>query len=89
MHPKVSALIGSILIASAFCLIGPVSILPITPWVPCSTLLITHENYNIFYKLIRLNCSTLGLIITGLVMHGFGIAAVLVASFADALRTAM
>lgn len=31
MHPKVSALIGSILIASAFCLIGPVSILPITP----------------------------------------------------------
>lgn len=35
------------------------------------------------------NSSTLGLVITGLVMHGLGIAAVLVASFSDALRTAM
>ncbi|XP_031635740.1 MFS-type transporter SLC18B1-like [Contarinia nasturtii] len=63
LHPKLSALIGGILIATAFCLIGPVSFLPFS--------------------------TTLGMIITGLVMHGFGIAAILVASFADALRTAI
>lgn len=30
LHPKISALIGSMLIATAFCLIGPVSLLPIS-----------------------------------------------------------
>ncbi|XP_063708219.1 MFS-type transporter SLC18B1-like isoform X2 [Culicoides brevitarsis] len=33
--------------------------------------------------------TTLGLVITGLVLHGFGIAAVLVSSFTDALKTAV
>lgn len=30
LNPKISALIGSTLIATAFCLIGPVSFLPLT-----------------------------------------------------------
>lgn len=63
LHPKVSALIGSILIATAFCLIGPTSFLPIE--------------------------SRLSTVMAGLVLHGLGIASILVASFTDALRTTM
>jgi len=61
LHPKVSALIGSTLIAGAFCLIGPTSFLPIE--------------------------SRLSTIMCGLLLHGLGIASILVASFTDALRT--
>lgn len=34
LNPKVSACIGSLLIITAFCLIGPASFIPIEPWVP-------------------------------------------------------
>lgn len=40
-------------------------------------------------KYLTSDFSTLGLVITGLVIQGFGLAAVLVSSFTDALRTGM
>ncbi|KAI4465882.1 major facilitator superfamily [Holotrichia oblita] len=61
--PKVVTVMGTILVAIAFALIGP------APFVNTKTLL--------------------WLTILGLVIHGLGIAAQLVASFTDALRTSM
>uniref|UniRef100_A0A8D8SSK7 MFS-type transporter SLC18B1 n=1 Tax=Cacopsylla melanoneura TaxID=428564 RepID=A0A8D8SSK7_9HEMI len=61
LHPKVVTVIGCVLLAAGFSLIGP------APFVPSETVL--------------------WLTIVGLVIHGLGIAAQLVASFTDALRT--
>ncbi|XP_055696245.1 MFS-type transporter SLC18B1-like isoform X1 [Lutzomyia longipalpis] len=63
LNPKIASFVGCILIAAAFCLIGPASFIPLD--------------------------ETLRVIITGLILHGFGIAAILVASFTDALRTSI
>lgn len=41
------------------------------------------------FELKIYNNRTLGMVITGLVFHGLGIAAVLVSSFTDALKTAV
>lgn len=61
LNPKIASLIGSVMIAAGFCIIGPVSFVPLEPQL----------NYAIY----------------GLILHGFGIAALLVSSFSDALRT--
>ncbi|KAG5883594.1 hypothetical protein JTB14_004788 [Gonioctena quinquepunctata] len=62
-HPKVITVIGAVLVAAGFCLIGP------APFIPVQT--------------------TLWLTMFGLVLHGLGMAAQLVASFSDALRTSV
>ncbi|KAL1491150.1 hypothetical protein ABEB36_011790 [Hypothenemus hampei] len=61
--PKLVTLIGTILVAFGFCLIGPV------PFIPLPTIL--------------------WMSIAGLVLHGLGMGAQLVASFGDALKTAV
>ncbi|CAH0558248.1 unnamed protein product, partial [Brassicogethes aeneus] len=61
--PKCVTIFGTILVAIAFCLIGP------APFIPVQT--------------------TLWLTIAGLVCHGLGMAAQLVASFSDALKTSV
>ncbi|KAG4080250.1 hypothetical protein HA402_010742 [Bradysia odoriphaga] len=63
INPKISSCMGSIFIAAGFCLVGPISFLPME--------------------------TKLGTIISGLVLHGLGIACQLVASFSDALRTSI
>ncbi|KAI5694134.1 hypothetical protein M8J76_008237 [Diaphorina citri] len=63
LYPKVVTVIGCVLLAVGFSLIGP------APFIPGETVL--------------------WVTIVGLVIHGLGIAAQLVASFTDALRTAI
>ncbi|XP_017780965.1 PREDICTED: MFS-type transporter SLC18B1-like [Nicrophorus vespilloides] len=61
--PKVITILGTILVACGFSLVGP------APFIPTNTML--------------------PLTIVGLVLHGLGIGAQLVASFTDALRTSI
>ncbi|XP_023017109.1 MFS-type transporter SLC18B1 [Leptinotarsa decemlineata] len=63
ISPKVVTIIGTVLVAAGFCLIGP------APFIPVET--------------------QLWLTMLGLVLHGLGMAAQLVASFTDALRTSI
>ncbi|XP_018573971.1 MFS-type transporter SLC18B1-like isoform X2 [Anoplophora glabripennis] len=62
-NPKIVTIVGTILVAAGFMLIGP------APFIPVPTIL--------------------WLTICGLVLHGLGMAAQLVASFTDALRTSV
>ncbi|KAJ3654879.1 hypothetical protein Zmor_014032 [Zophobas morio] len=61
--PKVITVLGTLLVAAGFALVGP------APFIPTQTIL--------------------WVTILGLVLHGLGIAAQLVASFTDALRTSI
>lgn len=61
--PKMVTVLGTVLIAAGFCLIGP------APFIPVPTMI--------------------WLSVMGLVLHGLGMAAQLVASFTDALRTSV
>lgn len=63
LQPKVATLIGCLLVAVGFSLIGP------APFVPSKT--------------------TISLTVCGLVLHGLGMSAQLVASFSDALATSI
>ncbi|XP_065163951.1 MFS-type transporter SLC18B1-like [Atheta coriaria] len=61
--PKTVTIIGTLLVAVGFCLVGP------APFIPINT--------------------SMGVTICGLVLHGLGMGAQLVASFTDALRTSI